>query len=358
MKNLFINRKLELEKLSSGLKKHKDYVLIAPRRFGKTALSQKVLEQLSNQQKCITISIDLMSYTSGSIQSVAECIIEKSLNALGFAGKLRKFWNNLDFTMKIRMKYHDLEIEPLLSMFKHNNEWALLEEALQLPEKIAKKENIPVIVFYDEFGELHKQGIRIIELFRSVIQQHKKVSYLFAGSQETIMNKIFLEKSGAFYRFGEIIQLRELDKEDIYQYIVSKYPKLGLHDSEQFKIIDTLISILNGHPYYTAMAIDFFEEHPTCKYEQFVAFLTQDLLERERPLLEQQLIEISKKQHATDTLRIISMGLNPYSELKPVSQSQIYTTIRYLENGGYIQKEQRGVYKPTDPLLAMLLNRY
>ncbi|MFN7094076.1 MAG: hypothetical protein ACK4M7_01815, partial [Burkholderiales bacterium] len=33
------------------------------------------------------------------------------------------------------------------------------------------------------------------------------------------MNKIFVDYLGAFYRFGELIYLKELDNEDIYKYI-------------------------------------------------------------------------------------------------------------------------------------------
>jgi AAA+ ATPase superfamily predicted ATPase len=37
----FINRKEEIKTLTSGLQHSKDYILIAPRRFGKTSLAKK-----------------------------------------------------------------------------------------------------------------------------------------------------------------------------------------------------------------------------------------------------------------------------------------------------------------------------
>ncbi len=40
-------------------------------------------------------------------------------------------------------------------------------------------------------------------------------------------NSIFLDKSGAFYRFGEVLYLKELNKEDVYQYLVENFPNLG-----------------------------------------------------------------------------------------------------------------------------------
>ena len=88
VKELFIDRKENLRSLTHGLKNGKDYILIAPRRYGKTTLAQKILENITQDAECLTIHIDIMRY-SGSVQSVAEGIVENCLNALGFIGRLK-----------------------------------------------------------------------------------------------------------------------------------------------------------------------------------------------------------------------------------------------------------------------------
>ena len=360
MKTLFINRKDEIKQLTDGLINNKDYVIIAPRRYGKTTLVNKVLNNLALENGYVIVNIDLMSYTSGSIESVAECIIEKSLNTLGFSGKLRKIWDNMDFTFNLRLKYQDLEIDSLFQLFKGNNEWELLEKALELPEKIAKFENKKIVVFYDEFGELNKLSIKAIELFYSVIQRHKNVSYVFSGSQETVMNKIFLDKAGAFYRFGEIMYLKGLSKQDVYTYIHENFSEIGNNSAglKEFRNFDIILEQLNGHPLYIAQAVSFFKENPKCTYEEFHGYLINVMFENTRPLLEQQLINISEKQHAIDVLRILAFNQNPYQEINSIKESHVGNVLRYLENAGYIRRESRGVYKITDPLLTILLNNY
>ncbi len=77
MKDLFINRQQELEKLTAGLKRGNDYILIAPRRYGKTSLAERVLQAINVDKNYITIRIDLMRYSGGSIKSVAEGILEQ-----------------------------------------------------------------------------------------------------------------------------------------------------------------------------------------------------------------------------------------------------------------------------------------
>lgn len=359
MKNLFINRKLELEKLVTGLKSGNDFVLVAPRRFGKTVLAIKALEKISHDPNYIILDIDLMKYSGGGVRSVAECIIEKSLQALGIKGKLRKMWRDVNFKFSVAVKYQELEIESLLQLFKNgDDDWGLLEEALEFAEKIAKKEKKHVVVFYDEFGELYSLGERIIKMFRSVIQRHKNVSYLFAGSQETVMNKIFLDKSGAFYRFGELIYLKELDKKDVFDYIVSTYPDTGILKDEMkdLSIVDTILYELRGHPYYTGQVVNYLEQNKKRQsLQECYNFLFNELFEREEAYLELQISKIKSKNNALEVMRLLALKLNPYDELHDVKEQNIYGVLRYLMESGYIRKEGRGIYVITDPLLEKYL---
>ena len=86
----------------------------------------------------------------------------------------------------------------------------MLEHALEFLETAAIRSNKQLVVFFDEFGELHSADERIIKTFRSILQLHKHISCLFAGSQETLMTKIFVEQSGVFYRFGNLVWLKRI----------------------------------------------------------------------------------------------------------------------------------------------------
>lgn len=352
-KNLFINRKSELQNLVAGLKHNKDYVLIAPRRFGKKALAKKALEELQKDKNYLPIHIDLMFYSGGSIRSIAEGIINKCLNALGIAGKIRQIWNHVDFSINLKLHYKDLELEPIIQLFKEGtgeDEWRLLEEALALPEKIAQKKNKKVVVFYDEFGEMDSFSDRAIKVFRSVLQHHEKVSYLFAGSQETLMNKIFLDKSGAFYRFGELIYLKELTKTDVFTYLAENYKHVAP------EVISELLERLKGHPYYTSLVIEHFSLYPQIgkNIQNFYQYFQTVLIPQEEAYLTLQVLKIKERINTLDVMRILSMGLNPYQELA-LKEQQVYAALSILEIGGYIRREGRGNYIITDPLLEFFL---
>jgi len=294
-----------------------------------------------------------MFYSGGSVKSIAEGIINKCLNALGISGKIRQLWRQVDFSVNLKLNYHELELEPIIQLFKDGNgedEWRLLEEALELPEKIAKKRNKKVIVFYDEFAEIESISGRAVKVFRSVLQHHEEASYLFAGSQETLMNKIFLDNSGAFYRFGELIYLKELTKSDVFSYIALKFPNIIP------EVISEILDLLKGHPYYTSLVLEHITDHPEISLDinSFYQYIRTSLIPQEEAYLELQILKIKERVNALDVMRILSLGISPYSELQ-LKDQQVYSTLRILEIGGYIRKESRGMYVITDPLLQFFL---
>ena len=356
-KDIFINRKAELAKLINGLKRINDFILIAPRRFGKTSLAFKVLDEIKLDKNIIVINLDIMSYSGGSIKSIAEGIIEKCLNTLGIMGKFRLLLKQIDFSFNLKMRYHDLELEPIIQLFKDGDkedEWKLLEEALQLPEKIAIREKKQVVMFFDEFGELSLMGERIIKLFRSVIQLHKHVSYLFAGSQETLMTKIFVDKSGAFYRFGELIYLHELTKEDVYTYIETAYPDIKL------EVLLEVVNLTKCHPYYSARILEHFADDKTYYMDisHFYEYVNTVLIPQEHSYIELQLLKIKENIHALEVLRLIAMGLTPAHEFNLIARQNLYKILHKLEAAGHIRKIAKSNYVLNDPLIEYYLTKY
>jgi len=126
---------------------------------------------------------------------------------------------------------------------------------------------------------------RVIKVFRSVVQHHEEVSYLFAGSQETLMNKIFLDKSGAFYRFGELIYLKELTQSDVFTYIAETYPKINP------EVISEILDLLKGHPYYTSIVLGYFVSNPEMftDVKSFYQYIRTVLVPQEEAYLELQI---------------------------------------------------------------------
>ena len=346
--DIFIDRINELAMLSLGLKNAKDYVLIAPRRFGKTTLANKVFDEIRKDENYILITIDIMRY-SGGVRKLAEGITEQCLNALGYKGKLQLLLKKVGLSLQLKMSFGELEIEPILSLLRDkSDDTAILDHALELFEKIAIKTGKNVIIFFDEFGELYGMGDEVIKIFRSILQTQKHVCCLFAGSQETLMSKIFVEKSAAFFRFGDIINLGYLDQQEVISFLNNT--------AFDFSVSQNIINLLECHPYYTSKVIrDLILEpvYSTSHIELF-RYIEERLLPQESAYLEMLIQNIKSRSHALDILTNLAIGLDVNSGLENKPRQTVYKLIQILGQSGYITPIKGG-YKLTDPLLKLYL---
>ena len=74
-----------------------------------------------------------------------------------------------------------------------NPKAADVDDILQLPEKIAQKKGIDIVVCIDEFQQIaeFKDSKAFQKRLRSVWQLQKSVSYCLFGSKKHLMNELF-----------------------------------------------------------------------------------------------------------------------------------------------------------------------
>ncbi|MCS6876134.1 MAG: ATP-binding protein [Aquificaceae bacterium] len=327
----FINRGEELKRLKEGLLRGENFVLMAPRRFGKTTLIKKVFEEL--KEGCKVFYFDLMPY-SGNLETLMEYMLEVFYSGMGLTGSLKKLVGGL--SLKARIVFENIEIDlggkessPLLKMSK----------VLEIPQIISERENKRVLVAYDEFGELYESK-ELVKLFRSVIQHHRGVSYIFSGSQESIMEKVFLRKDGAFFRFGTPMELGAFSLEEVLRFAESK---LSL-SSQAIAFVEWL----EGHPYYTSKYI----QKLMANKDALKSF--EELISEERGYVELLIEKAKSTKRAVEVLRAIAKGESPYKV--NIKSQMVSKVIEKLRHGGLLRKKSRGIYEITDPLLKGYLS--
>lgn len=333
----FIDRVEELRKLEEGLKRGESFVIVAPRRYGKTTLIRKVLRELEDK-KFLTLYIDLMPYAD-SVSALSKHIFNRTLDLLGIEGKIRKLSHLFQIKGKAVLKEEGIEIN--LEVFKGTDEREMLREALELPEKIASRKGRRMVVAFDEFGEIYKTNPQAVKLFRSVIQHHEHTSYIFAGSQETIMKKVFMDKDGVFFRFGTLVELGGLELKDTLEYAVDN---LGVSADEFVE----MFKLLKGHPYYLARVME------KVRSGKEILNALEELVEEEKAYIELLVERVLSMKHALEVLRAIAREKNPYEVLE-VKDQVVNRTLNKLISYGYLRRVGRGVYEFTDPLLELYL---
>lgn len=246
----FINRTDEIKKLSDNLTSGINTSLISPRRWGKSSLVEKTIDDLVKKNKNIRIAmIDLFTVNS------SEQFLEKFARELIKASstKWQEWVKNTRLFFKMLIPKINIGIDPAHD-FSISFDWREMkkneEEILNLPETIAQQKKIKIIVCIDEFQNI--ASFSDFESFekklRAIWQRQHNVTYCIYGSRRHMMKDIFNNPSKPFYRFGDIILLEKIDKNEWVRFITGSFKKTDKQISMDEAAL--IADLMQCHPWY------------------------------------------------------------------------------------------------------------
>lgn len=229
----FTDRELETRRLVLNFEHGVNSILISPRRMGKTSLVKKAASMINvpdikvvymDIYKCRT-EYDFYEIFASSVISAAATRMEKMIEtAKEFLTSIKPSISyspepNTDFALS-------LGVSP-----KSNTP----EEILNLPERIAQKRGIRIVVCIDEFQQIGEmpQSLTVQKTIRSVWQHHRHTSYCLFGSKQHLMSELFYSRKMPFYQFGDMFFLKKIPTEKWVPFIVSRFQKVGKQISEE-----------------------------------------------------------------------------------------------------------------------------
>lgn len=134
--------------------------------------------------------------------------------------------------------------------FDRNRETESLDEVLMTFEAYLKRTKKAGVVVFDEFQQISEtNGKKMEARFRSSIQTHEQVSYIFVGSRKHLLQDIFSNPNRPFYRSGKIFPLRKIGSEDFASFIRERFGSAKMAISN--KAINVVLEATETHPYYT-----------------------------------------------------------------------------------------------------------
>ena len=246
----FTNREKDLEKLKNNLLNGINTMIISPRRWGKSSLVEKaILEINKTESSHRTVLIDLFSVNSEEtfLEIFAREVIKASSTKWeDWISSGKDFFKNL-------IPQISVGIDPN-NDFSLSFDWKELKkhssEILNLPEIIAVKKGIKIIVFLDEFQNLasFSDYENFEKKMRSVWQRQKNVSYCLFGSKRHMMSEIFNNPSKPFYRFGDIILLQKIETNRWIDFICTSFAETG--KSIDKEMAEKIAVTMKNHSWY------------------------------------------------------------------------------------------------------------
>ena len=194
----FCNRVIELKELKQDILNNQNVLIYAPRRFGKTSLVLKAVEELKKEYKDFRfVYIDLMTITDkrefinkyfNAVAKSLETPFDKTIEALKSFLKLKPI---------IKASISDTGNMVFSLDFSKSESDNVLDDILNIPMKYGEKYKVCIV--FDEFQEIENiEGLE--NKLRSIIQNHSDVSYVFLGSKKSIINAMFSDTKRPFYK--------------------------------------------------------------------------------------------------------------------------------------------------------------
>ncbi|RLA82383.1 MAG: hypothetical protein DRG78_07370 [Epsilonproteobacteria bacterium] len=354
----FIDRINHLKKFNIYIQNNQHIMIKAPRRYGKTSLVVQLFE-LNDYKK---IYIDIKRATS--LRQLSSLIIDEVYTIAGFTGIIQKASNSISSlfkqlraNLKLSIDTIELTLEKLEQNEKNNiDEVEYFLYSLDLVEQIAKQKNINIKFAMDEFQDiLNLTNKSILDKTRSVIQHHQNVTYIFLGSIETIMNKIFSSKSSPFFHFARVIDLGGFDIDELLSYTKKFFDKQNIKYDNS---IEHILYYLEGHPYYSIKVLQTIyyktleTNNKNISADECLEAITIALYET-KSYLEEIIEKIKLKKHH----HIVLWSLANDKKIENLDSPTVYKTYVSLQNMGYIKKENRGEYIITDIFLKIILQQ-
>ncbi|MBD5346633.1 MAG: ATP-binding protein [Bacteroides sp.] len=356
----FCDRVEEQARLTSAVTNGRNVVLISPRRMGKTSLAYVSLydpEEIREEYEIFFFDI----LQTNSLRELAYLLGKEIFNSLagsgkrlrGFLSALRSLKGSFGFDPMTGLPTFDIQLGDI-----RNPEYTL-EEIFSYIENWDK----PVIVVIDEFQQITKYPEKNTEaVLRSYMQRMSNATFVFAGSEQTILQEMFVSSKRPFYNSSEIMTLDPIAEELYVLFARNLFAEFGKNVEEE--AIRWAIRLFDGNTFYMQRTMNGAfadtEAGAVCDMAA-VNKSVRTMLAANEVLYREILSNVSISQkavlYAIARNRIVA---NPMSSgflrnHSLPSSSSVQSALLKLVKSGLVSKTDTG-YSLADPLLRIFIN--
>lgn len=333
----FTDRIKELKYIVQFLDSENQLILISPRRYGKTSLALKAVEQTG--RPCVYLNLQQAT----SVEDFSAMIV-KEVYRLYPIEKVKHLLSSFRIVPTISSSPSGDSLEISFNP-KFVNTATMIEDALGLLQKVTSPDKRLIVVF-DEFQELLEVERGIDKRLRAVMQTQIGLNYIFLGSQESMMADIFEKVRSPFYHFGMVMHLGKIPYSDYLEYITARmHPLAGGSSSD---IAQSILEFTGCHPYYTQQLAsrcwEMLAMGESADGNGVVDDAIANLVHAHDLDFERVWVSLSKVSRKL--LQLLSAGESPYQE-RTLPTSTSYSALKKLMRDGVVARTDK--YEIEDP---------
>jgi uncharacterized protein len=246
----FVDRHAELKRLSADLLAGQKVFLISPRRYGKSSLIHRALAGVE-RAGALTVEVTVSSYSSylafleGYARAVlaAESRTSRAMawlrEAIGATRPEVRLEADADGTSAIAVAFPAVRSARDVAR--------LAPEIFTLPARLAEARGRRVVVALDEFQAIGGfNGGSVEEALRGAVQHQRRVGYVFAGSEPSLMEAMLGPKR-PFYKAGPVMRLEKVPADLFAAFIDQRFQKTGMRP--EAGLGQAVVELAGGLPY-------------------------------------------------------------------------------------------------------------
>ena len=232
--SFFTDRADEVERIAAALSEPQAKLLVyGARRMGKSSAIERAVRSVRRKSRA-ALMIDLSSVTT--FADIASRLLQAA------ARQLPRSWKDVvsDLVSHLRVGVSvvlDPAGQPTLVLDVGQRSAPLetqqttLAQALDAIDRLAGERKRTIGIVLDEFQEIHRLGGEEAEWhLRGTIQGHKNLSYVFAGSRESLIREM-TRKQRAFYKLFEMMPFGPIDEDHLARWIDSRLESHGVESN-------------------------------------------------------------------------------------------------------------------------------
>jgi uncharacterized protein len=243
----FCNRHVERQKLKENILANEHTVLVSPRRYGKTSLALKVI----NDNQFPSCAIDLLLATNhhfvknailSGVGSVLNQILPKHKR---IQQKILSLFSSLNPKLVLTAFGQKVELYAQLSPKK-----SIVDALINLDE-IAGIVDERVVVLIDEFQQIGMldDNKSLEASIRHAAERSKHTTYLFSGSDRHLLDQMFSERGRPLYHLCDLLRLGRIHAED-YVNFLQIAAKKQWNSTIKDEAINEMLDCTGCHAYY------------------------------------------------------------------------------------------------------------
>lgn len=366
-----IDRREELHQLHLAAVDGAHVRVAGPRRYGKTSLLL-AHERFLSETGWRTIHVDFYGVTSlaevcsriaTAYTRLREHRVRSHIDALGSR-----------LGVSLSTSGVGVSLGPRQVQASQDATLTIASELLDLPLRLFERDRRQTLVVFDEFQDLLSAGSKLDGLLRSHLQYHgDAATYIYAGSQPSLMRKLFTDRERPLYGQAEPLELGPLPLDDVLIELSERFSALEVDPGEA---LNPLVTTAAGHPQRTMLFAHLLHRELTMRQSGMTS-LADDHADSDSLVLAEAIVELAlnqtreAQQSIWDSLSggkkavlaALADGIRPTgsraTDRAGITRAALQSALRELAREGQhisritTEDSETGYWRFTDPLLAL-----